>query len=72
MFGAAIGVLVHEKYHATVSTVPFQSASIVLLLAGISSVIAGGFEIYVTKVTDASPPVVGRRSLWVSMFIKTL
>ena len=72
MFGAAIGVLVHEQYHAAVSAVPFQSASIVLLLAGISSVIAGGFIIYVTKFTDAAPPLVNKRSLWVSLFIKTL
>ena len=66
MFGAAIGVLVHEEYHAAVSTVPFQAASIVLLIAGILSVAAGGLLIYVTKFTDASPPLVHKRSLWVS------
>ncbi|XP_078347927.1 CD63 antigen-like [Oculina patagonica] len=64
MFGAGIGVLIQEKYHAAVSTVAFQSASIVLLLAGIISFIAGGLEIYVTRFTDSAPPLVGKRSLW--------
>lgn len=68
MFGAGIGVLVQEKYHAAVSSVPFQSASIILLLAGIISFIAGSLEIYVTRFTDSTPHLVGKRSLWVSLF----
>ena len=67
MFGAAVGVLAHEGYHAKVITVPFQSASSVLIPAGICSVVAGCFKIWATKITDASPPRVRKRSLGVSL-----
>jgi len=67
MFGAAVGVLAHEGYHAKVITVPFQSASSVLIPAGICSVIAGCLKVWATKITDASPPLVRKRSLGVSL-----
>lgn len=60
-------MLAHEGYHAKVITVPFQSASSVLIPAGICSVIAGCFKIWATRITDASPPRVRKRSLRVSL-----
>lgn len=68
MFGAAVGVLVREGYHADVTTVPFQSAARLLLSSSICSVVAGCLEIYVTRFTDAAPPLVHKRSLGVSLF----
>lgn len=63
MFGAGVGVLVHEGYHAAVISVPFQSASSLLIPAGICSVVAGCLEILVTRFIDAAPPLVHKRSL---------
>ena len=70
MFGAAVGVLDREDYHAAVTSVPFQSSSSVFLVPGILSLVAGIFLIITTstRCTDASPPVVRKRSLWVSLF----
>lgn len=67
MFGAAIGVLVIEKPHAAVSSVPFQSAPIVLLVAGIVSILAGGIEIFVTKWGEATRDRVNKGSFKVSL-----
>ena len=67
MLGAAIGVLVIEKPHAAVSSVPFQSAPIVLLVAGIVSILAGGFEIFVTKRREATKDSVNKGSFKVSL-----
>ena len=68
MFGAGVGVLVQEGYHAAVISVPFQSASSLLVPAGICSVLAGCLEIWVTRFTDAAPSLVRRRSLMVNLF----
>ena len=68
MFGAGVGVLVQEGYHAAVISVPFQSASSLLIAAGICSVLAGCLEIWVTRFTDAAPPLVHKRSLAVNLF----
>lgn len=63
MFGAGVGVLVNQGYHAAVISVPFQSASSLFIPAGICSVLAGCFKILITKFTDAAPSVVHKRSL---------
>lgn len=68
MFGAGVGVLVHEGYHAAVISVPFQSASSLLIPAGICSVVAGCLEILVTRFTDSAPSLVHKRSLAVILF----
>ena len=68
MFGAGVGVLVHQGYHAAVISVPFQSASSLIIPAGICSVFAGCFKIWSTRFTDAAPPLVHKRSLVVSLF----
>jgi len=68
MFGAGVGVLAREEYHAAVISVPFQSASILLIPAGICCVVAGCLEIFVTRFTDAAPSLVHKRSLAVSLF----
>lgn len=62
-FGAGVGVLVHQGHHAAVISVPFQSASSLLIPAGICSILAGCFKIWVTRFTDAAPPLVRKRSL---------
>lgn len=61
-------MLVHQGHHAAVISVPFQSASSLLIPAGICSILAGCFKIWVTRFTDAAPPLVHKRSLVVSLF----
>lgn len=66
--GSAIAVLAIEKDHAAVSTVPFQSAPIVLLMAGILAIAAGIFMIVVTKcinVTQENVKKTSRIFMWV-------
>ena len=59
--------MAREGYHAEVITVPFQTASSVLIPAGIFSVVAGCLKIWVTRFSGAAPPVVHKRSLAVSL-----
>ena len=57
MFGAGIGVIVAAQYHAAISSIPFQTASTLLLVAGILSILAGAVAYYlVKKFSVASKP----------------
>ncbi|XP_068717396.1 tetraspanin-6-like [Montipora capricornis] len=46
LFGAGVGVLVAEQHYVAVSSVSYSAAPIVLLLGGITSVLAGGYLIF--------------------------
>lgn len=55
MFASGIAVLVNQKDHAALSSVPFQSAAVVILIAGILSIIAGSVEVIAMKCRECPP-----------------
>lgn len=55
MFASGIAVLVNQKHHAALSSVPFQSAAVVILIAGILSIIAGSVVVIAMKCRECPP-----------------
>lgn len=63
IFGVGLGVLISQQHNAEISSVPFRGAPVILLVAGILCIVAGGFLIFVTKCTAITKSKTRRYSL---------
>lgn len=71
MFASGIAVLVNQKDHAALSSVPFQSAAVVILIAGILSIIAGSVEVIAMKCREC-PPAEAKKYLLIFLIVLLL
>lgn len=55
MLASGTAVLVNQKHHAALSSVPFQSAAVVILIAGVLSIIAGSVKVIALKCRECPP-----------------